>query len=398
MQHSPKSAFFEYLAQTSPSPMALEIGSAQGNYLIGSDGKKYLDLIAGISVCNIGHQHPAVIAAIENQIHKHLHVMVYGEVVQSAQSAYGEYLIQHLPAELNTVYFTNSGTEAIDAAMKLAKRVTGKFGFVAQENSYHGSTQAPLSLMSDAYYTDPYKPLLGPVYFIKQNQIAQLETIPWNQIAAVVIELVQAENGTTPAEVEYLQQIQVYCHQHKVLLIFDEIQTGFGRTGSLFAFEQYQIVPDVLVLGKALGGGMPMGAIVARKELMNQLSNSPILGHITTFGGHPVSAAAGKAAMQVLIEDQLIIGVDNKAALFRKRLVHPKITSVQGMGLLMSVGLSSFNEILQVIPKLIQRGVFTDWFLFANNRFRICPPLTISVQEIEDCCQVILSVLNEIDE
>jgi len=395
MQHSPKSAFFQYLAQTSPSPMALEIDSAEGNYLTDRSGKRYLDLIAGISVCNIGHQHPAVIAAIEKQIHRHLHVMVYGEVVQNSQSAYGEMLVQYLPPSLNSVYFTNSGAEAIDAAMKLAKRATGKFGFVAQENSYHGSTQAPLSLMSDPYYTDPYKPLLGPVYFIKQNQTDQLDTIPWKNIAAIIIELVQAENGTTPAQIEYIQRIQELCILNHVLLVFDEIQTGFGRTGSLFAFEQYNVVPDILVLGKALGGGMPMGAIVARKELMQQFASNPILGHITTFGGHPVSAAAGKAAMQVLIDADLKKSVASKANLFRELLVHPRITSIQGMGLLMSVGLSSFDEVLQVIPKFIEKGVFTDWFLFANNRFRICPPLTITENEIRTCCQIILSVLDE---
>jgi acetylornithine/succinyldiaminopimelate/putrescine aminotransferase len=396
MLSNPKSQFLQYLAQTSPEPMAVEIASARGNYLYDSTGKAYLDLIAGISVCNIGHQHPQVVSAIEEQLHKHLHVMVYGEVVQSKQSEYGNSLVSILPESLNNVYFTNSGAEAIDAAMKLAKRVTGKFGFVAQTQAYHGSIQGPLSLMSDAYFTDPYKPLLGSVYFINQNDTDSLAKIPWKKIAGVVVEIIQAEKGTTQANISFLASLRALCDEHCVLLIFDEIQTGFGRTGALFAFQRYQIIPDILVLGKALGGGLPMGAMIAGKHLMQQLSYNPVLGHITTFGGHPLSAAAGNAALNVLLSEINLTEVQQKGERFKQVLKHPEIQSVDGIGLLLSVKLSSAEIVLQLIRKLLHRGIFTDWFLFAADRFRICPPLTISEEEVEHCCEIILEELNNI--
>jgi len=396
MLSNPKSQFFQYLAQTSPAPIAVEIQSASGNYLFDINGKSYLDLIAGISVCNIGHQHPQVIQAIQQQLTKHLHVMVYGEVVQGIQSQYGAALAAILPDSLNNIYFTNSGAEAIDAAMKLSKRVTGKSGFVAQTNAYHGSTHAPLSLMSDPYFADPYKPLLGSVYFIHQNDLASLDRIPWNSIAAVVIEVVQAEKGTCIANKDYLVALRKCCDEHCVLLIFDEIQTGFGRTGKLFAFEHYQVIPDVIVLGKALGGGLPMGAMIAGKHLMQQLSVNPVLGHITTFGGHPLSAAAGLAALTVLQSEVELSEVSVKGDLFKELLVHNRIESVDGMGLLLSVKLDSAASVMALIKRLLDRGIFTDWFLFAADRFRICPPLTISSQEIENCCAIIREELNNI--
>lgn len=396
MLSNPKSQFFQYLAQTSPAPIAVEIQSASGNYLFDINGKSYLDLIAGISVCNIGHQHPQVIQAIQQQLTKHLHVMVYGEVVQGIQSQYGAALAAILPDSLNNIYFTNSGAEAIDAAMKLSKRVTGKSGFVAQTNAYHGSTHAPLSLMSDPYFADPYKPLLGSVYFIHQNDLSSLDRIPWNSIAAVVIEVVQAEKGTCIANKDYLVALRKCCDEHCVLLIFDEIQTGFGRTGKLFAFEHYQVIPDVIVFGKALGGGLPMGAMIAGKHLMQQLSVNPVLGHITTFGGHPLSAAAGLAALTVLQSEVELSEVSVKGDLFKELLVHNRIESVDGMGLLLSVKLDSAASVMALIKRLLDRGIFTDWFLFAADRFRICPPLTISSQEIENCCAIIREELNNI--
>lgn len=396
MLSNPKAQFFQYLAQTSPEPLAVEIQSASGNYLFDAAGKSYLDLIAGISVCNIGHQHPQVISAIQQQLTKHLHVMVYGEVVQGIQSQYGAALAALLPNSLNNIYFTNSGAEAIDAAMKLSKRVTGKSGFVAQTNAYHGSTQAPLSLMSDPYFTDPYKPLLGSVYFIQQNDLSSLDRIPWNTIAAVVIEVIQAERGTCIANKEYLNALRKHCDEHCVLLVFDEIQTGFGRTGALFAFEHYEVIPDILVLGKALGGGLPMGAMIAGKHLMQQLSVNPVLGHITTFGGHPLSAAAGLAALNVLLSEIKFSEVSLKGNLFKELLIHDRIESVDGMGLLLSVKLDSASSVMALIKRLLGRGIFTDWFLFAADRFRICPPLTISSQEIENCCAIIREELNNI--
>jgi acetylornithine/succinyldiaminopimelate/putrescine aminotransferase len=323
--------------------------------------------------------------------------MVYGEVVQGIQSKYGQAIVEILPHSLDNVYFTNSGAEAIDAAMKLAKRVTGKFGFVAQSNAYHGSTQAPLSLMSDPYFTDPYKPLLGSVYFINQNDTDSLDYIPWNTIAGVVVELIQAEKGTTVATAEFLAALRKRCDEHCALLIFDEIQTGFGRTGAMFAFQHYNIVPDVLVLGKALGGGLPMGAMIAGKHLMQQLSYNPVLGHITTFGGHPLSAAAGNAALEVLQSEVDIEEVKRMGLLFKQLLTHPLIVSVDGVGLLLSVKLPSSEFVLKLIKLLLKQGIFTDWFLFAADRFRICPPLTISEVEVLNCCQVILAELNNID-
>jgi len=378
--------------------MALEIASAKGNYLYDNTGKAYLDLIAGISVCNIGHQHPRVIAAIEEQLHKHLHVMVYGEVVQSKQSEYGQSLISILPESLNNVYFTNSGAEAIDAAMKLAKRVTGKFGFVAQTQAYHGSTQGPISLMSDAYFTDPYKPLLGSVYFINQNDTSSLANIPWKKIAGVVVEIIQAEKGTTQANVGFLAALRALCDEHCVLLIFDEIQTGFGRTGALFAFQQYQIVPDVLVLGKALGGGLPMGAMIAGKHLMQQFSYNPVLGHITTFGGHPVIAAAALAGINELERMKLMSFIPEKENLYRRNLIYPAIEKISGKELMLAVQLDSFENNLKVIQYCMEAGLITDWFLFANNKIRIAPPLTITNEEILHACSIIVESINKVYE
>jgi acetylornithine/succinyldiaminopimelate/putrescine aminotransferase len=288
-----RQTFLENMAQTSPSPLALHIVRAEGNYLFDVDGNKYLDLIAGISVCNIGHQHPEVVSAVQQQAADFMHVMVYGETVQTPQSRYAKQLVEVLPESLNCCYFVNSGAEAIDGAMKLAKRVTRKTDFVALEDAYHGSTQGPLSLMSNEYYSQAYRPLLPSVHFVKQNDIKSLNEIPWGKVAGVVVELVQAERGDQITHPTFLKSLREKCDAHCCLLIFDEIQTGFGRTGSLFAFQEVGVVPDVLVLGKALGGGMPMGAFIASKMLMSSLSDRPILGHITTFGGHPVAGGGG---------------------------------------------------------------------------------------------------------
>ena len=395
MHIHPRKAFLHYQAQTSPNPMALHVVKAEGNYLFDENGKKYLDLIAGISVCNVGHQHPSVVSAVIEQAQAFMHVMVYGETVQTPQSMYAAALASHLPESLSCCYFVNSGAEAIDGAMKLAKRVTGRTDFVAQKDAYHGSSQGPLSLMSNEYYSQAFRPLLPSVHFIAQNDIEALDSLPWDKIAGVVVETIQAERGVKLANVEYLQAVRQKCTEHCALLIFDEIQTGMGRTGSLFSFQQYDVIPDVLVLGKALGGGMPMGAFLASRPLMNTLSDNPILGHITTFGGHPVACAAGHAAFNVLLEEKLMDTVSSKSELFKELLIHPKIKQVHGMGLLLAVELDSFDIVNACIQQMLDQNLFADWFLYAPHCLRICPPLTITNQEIQSACMSILQILEE---
>ena len=376
--------------------MAIHIVKAEGNYLFDANGKSYLDLIAGISVCNVGHQHPAVVAAVQKQAAEFMHVMVYGETVQTPQSNYAAELVSHLPSNLDCCYFVNSGGEAIDGAMKLAKRVTGKTDFVALTDAYHGSSQGPLSLMSNEYYSQAYRPLLPSVHFVDQNNVAGLDEIPWNKVAGVVVEVIQAERGVKGTSSDFLTALRKRCDEHCALLIFDEIQTGFGRTGSLFAFETAGVIPDVLVLGKALGGGMPMGAFISSRKLMGLLSYDPILGHITTFGGHPVVCAAGHAAFDVLLNEISLQQVIKKGELFKTQLKHPCVKSIHGVGLMLAVELDSFDVVQQVIQKMLERGLFSDWFLYASNCLRLSPPLTISEAEINIACEGIVEVLEEL--
>ena len=396
MHIHPRKAFLQYQAQTSPNPMALHVVKAEGNYLFDENGKRYLDLIAGISVCNVGHQHPSVVSAVIEQAQAFMHVMVYGETVQTPQSMYAAALASHLPESLSCCYFVNSGAEAIDGAMKLAKRVTGRTDFVAQKDAYHGSSQGPLSLMSNEYYSQAFRPLLPSVHFIEQNDIEALDSLPWDRIAGVVVETIQAERGTQIGDLNYLKALRQKCTEHCALLIFDEIQTGMGRTGTLFSYEQFDVIPDVLVLGKALGGGMPMGAFLASRPLMNTLSNNPILGHITTFGGHPVACAAGHAAFNVLLDQKLMDTVSSKSNLFKELLIHPQIKQVHGIGLLLAVELDSFDIVNGCIQHMLDQNLFSDWFLYAPHCLRICPPLTITNQEIELACTSILQILDKL--
>ena len=385
--------FLNHIAQTSTEPLALEIESALGCYLYDVNGKQYLDLISGISVCNIGHSHPAVVAAIQQQAAKYLHIMVYGETIQSPQVQYATWLVSHLPNTLNSVYFTNSGTEATEGAMKLAKRVTGKTDFVSCTNSYHGHTQGALSIMGSEVWKNKYRPLLPGTRLVAYNDFAILDCIN-NQTAAVIIEPIQAESGVTPANKYWLQAIRKKCDDTCTLLIFDEIQSGFGRTGSLWAFEHYGVVPDILLLGKALGGGMPLGAFIAHKKLMDTFTYNPVLGHLTTFGGHPISCVAGLAAAKILEEENLIKTVAAKEALFIQLLQHPKIVGVSSKGLWMAIALQNFETNIKVIQHCYAKGLFTDWFLYANNCIRVAPPLTISHQQIHDACTIILEALD----
>ena len=382
--------FYKHLAQTSPAPLALEILRAEGLYLFGADGKKWLDAIGGISVCNTGHRHPDVVAAIKNQTDQFLHVLVYGELIQSPQVSYAHLIAGHLPDHLQSVYFTNSGAEATEAAMKLAKRVTGRYEIAAFENSYHGSTQGALSLMGDEYWRHAFRPLLPAVAHLRYNSWEDLEMIT-EKTACVVAETVQAENGVIKPEPGWLQALRKRCDEKGALLVLDEIQTGFGRTGSLWGFEQYGIVPDILLLGKALGGGLPLGAMISSKTKMDSFTSQPVLGHITTFGGHPLSCAAGLAAMNVLFNEKLVDSIPQKEKLFLELLVHPAIKNVRSAGLLIAVEFEDFETNKRVIDACIELGLLTDWFLFASNCLRIAPPLTIEQGEIREICRIILA-------
>jgi acetylornithine/N-succinyldiaminopimelate aminotransferase len=391
-----RNIFLQHLAQTSDAPMALEITKAKDCFLYDENGKQYIDLIGGISVCNIGHGNENVLKAITDQANNYLHVMVYGETIQSPQVKYAHWLTQNLPQQLNAVYFTNSGTEATEGAMKLAKRYTQKTKFVSCINSYHGHTQGALSIMGSEYWKQNFRPLLPNCYLGNYNHSNTIDLID-EHTAAVIIEPVQAESGVIKAEKKWLQQIREKCTQTGTLLIFDEIQTGFGRTGSLWAFDQYEIEPDILLLGKALGGGMPMGAFITNKNIMDCLMANPVLGHLTTFGGHPVCCAAGLAAAQFLVENHLIENSKSKIDLFLQHLQHPKILHINQAGLWMAVAIKDFETTLQLIKYCLANGVFTDWFLFGSNYLRIAPPLNIGNEEIIKACKVICDGLSTID-
>jgi acetylornithine/succinyldiaminopimelate/putrescine aminotransferase len=377
--------------------MAFEIAKAEGCFLFDVHGKEYLDLIGGISVANIGHCHPKVIEAIKKQVDAYLHVMVYGEFVESPQVQYAKLLTDHLPPSLNSVYFTNSGAEATEGAMKLSKKITGRTQIVAFKNSYHGSTQGALSVLGDEYWRNAFRPLLPDVLHLEFNSFESLNEIT-ERTACVIAETIQAEAGIIVPSADWMQALRKKCTETGTLLVLDEIQAGFGRTGKLWGFENFGIVPDVLLLGKALGGGMPLGAFIADKKLMDAFTENPQLGHITTFGGHPVCCAAGMAAMKVLLparagtdgEGKIIDAVKEKEALFRSLLIHKKIKAVRSFGLWMAVEFDSFETNKKVIDACIENGVMTDWFLFAPNCLRISPPLNISEEQIRKVCEIVI--------
>jgi acetylornithine/N-succinyldiaminopimelate aminotransferase len=389
-----RNLFQQHLAPTSSSPMMLHINKASGAKLYNND-KEYIDLIGGISVCNTGHCHPKVLSAIKRQLDDYLHVMVYGEVIQSPQVLYASLLTQHLPSHLNSVYFTNSGAEAVEGAMKLAKRVTSRSEIIACHNSYHGSTQGALSIIGDEYWRNAFRPLLPGIRHIRHGCFEDLEYIT-EQTACIILEPIQAENGVRVPSQEWMKQLRSRCNETGTLMILDEIQTGFGRTGKLWAFEHFEIEPDILLLGKALGGGMPLGAFIASKEYMSTLAQNPVLGHLTTFGGHPVSCVAGKASMEVLFEEHLLENVNTKSDLFLKLLIHKEIKSVRSKGLMIAVELESFDKVQRLIKGCLDApvGIFTDWFLFASDCIRIVPPLVISEHEITLACKTIVQILD----
>lgn len=385
--------FLSHVAQTSPEPIGLEIVRAEGCYQYDVNGKKYLDLISGFSVCNIGHSHPKVVEAVKKQVEQYMHLIVYGEFIETPQVAYAKLLISHLPEQLNSVYFTNSGTEATEGAMKLAKRATGRSKIIAFNKSYHGSTQGALSLMGDEYWRNAFRPLLPDVHHYDYGSSEVVGAID-STTACVILETVQAESGVNRPPDGWLQNIRQKCTDCGALMVLDEIQAGFGRTGTLWAFEQYNIVPDILLLGKALGGGMPLGAFIANRDVMSLLTHNPVLGHITTFGGHPVSCAAGKAALEVLLEGGYINTIKHKEALITRHLQHPRIKKLTTAGLWAGVEFDSF-ETKAIIHRCIEMGMITDWFLFAPQSLRFAPPLIISDEELVWVCERVVEAMGE---
>lgn len=386
--------FLKHIAQTSPSPLEFEIAKAEVCSLYDVNGKEYIDLIGGISVANIGHRHPKVVEAIKNQLDAYMHVMVYGEFIESPQVQYAKLLTDHLPASLNSVYFTNSGAEAIEGSMKLAKRVTNRLQIVAFKNSYHGSTQGALSIIGDEYWRNSFRPLLPDILHLDYNSFESLNEIS-ERTACVIVETVQAEAGIIVPSNEWMQSLRNKCTETGALLILDEIQAGFGRTGKLWGFENFDIIPDILALGKALGGGMPLGAFIADKKIMNALTEDPVLGHITTFGGHPICCAAGMAAMKVLLEEKIVDVVKQKEELFNSLLIHSAIRSIRSFGLWMAIEFDSFETNKKIIDTSLKNGLMTDWFLFSSNSLRISPPLIISEDEITKSSKLLMEAIDK---
>jgi acetylornithine/N-succinyldiaminopimelate aminotransferase len=387
--------FLKHNAQTSETPLLLEFVKAKGIYMYDQAGKKYMDLIAGIGVSNVGHCHPTVVEAVKKQAETYMHLMVYGEFVQSPQVDFAKALASVLPENLNCTYFVNSGAEAVEGAMKLAKRYTNRTELIACKNSYHGSTQGALSLMGNEEFKQAYRPLLPDTKFIEFNHLPDLEKIT-SKTAAVFIETMQGEAGIRIPDANYIKALREKCTATGTLLVFDEIQCGFGRTGKMFGFEHFDVTPDVLLLAKGIGGGMPIGAFISSSQIMSVFTNNPILGHITTFGGHPVSCAAGLATLETILTEDLITGVEQKGELFKSLLKHPSIVGIRGKGLMLAVEFDSYEINKKIIDGCIEDGIITDWFLHCSNSMRIAPPLIITKDEIEAACTIILKNINSV--
>jgi acetylornithine/succinyldiaminopimelate/putrescine aminotransferase len=386
--------FLNNIAQTTGSPFLISIERAEGIYLYSPEGKRYTDLISGISVSNIGHRHPAVVNAIKAQLDKHLHVMVFGEYIQSTPNLLAKKLSQLLPTSLNCTYFVNSGTEANEGALKLAKRVTGRTEIISCYKSYHGSTHGSLSISGNEVKKRTFRPLLPDVRFIHFNSIADLEQIN-ERTACVILETIQGDAGVRVPSREYMKAIRKRCDETGALLILDEIQCGMGRTGTLFAFEQFGIVPDILTTAKAFGGGLPIGAFIADKKLMQTLTHDPMLGHITTFGGNPVCCAASLATLQVIEDENLLRQVEEKGQLFERLLKHPHIKEVRRIGLMFAIDFDTAERVNRIVDYAKKEGVICYWFLSHPNSFRIAPPLTITFEQIEESCAVILMAIDK---
>ncbi len=391
-----KSDFYKYQAQTSPNPLALEIKKAKGSFVYDIYNHKYLDFIAGVSANTLGHNHPKIVEAIKKQADTYLHVMVYGEFIQKPQVDLAKILVDNLPKKLNSVYLTNSGTEATEGALKLAKRVTSRYEIIAAKNAYHGNTQGAMSVSGKEEQNSAFRPLIPGVKFIEFNNIADLSKIT-KKTAAVILETIQGGAGFIESKNDYLNKVQKRCNEVGTLLILDEVQTGIGRTGTFFGFENYNVIPDILITGKGLGGGMPIGAFISSNEMMATLKQNPKLGHITTFGGHPVIAAAALTTLQVLFQSNLMEDTLVKEQLIRKLLVHPLIVEIRGKGLMLAIILKDSETVNQVILKAIKNGLLLFWLLFEPKAIRITPPLTISNHEIKEGCNIIINLLNQID-
>ena len=387
--------FLKYQAKTTPNPLGLEIAKANGNYLYDTDGKSYLDFIAGVSACPLGHSHPNVIKAIQDQTNRYMHVMVYGEFVQSPSVKLCKKLVQLLPDNQEVVYLTNSGTEAIEGALKLAKKATQRSGLIAADQSYHGSTHGALSLLGNEEQKKGYRPLLTGVNFIGYNIESDLKKIN-EKTAAVLLETIQGGAGFIEPKDNYLKKVKERCSEVGALLILDEIQPGFGRTGKMFGFENYGVSPDIVVMGKALGGGLPIGAFSASSSLMKKLELNPKLGHITTFGGNPVIAASALATLKEIDDSEIINKISDKEKLFRKHLVNPKIKKIQGTGLMLAPIFKNDKIPNYLVHQCLKKGLLLFWLLWEKNAIRISPPLTISEEEIIHGCKIISDTLNEI--
>ncbi|MCP2039292.1 aspartate aminotransferase family protein [Chryseobacterium sp. HSC-36S06] len=389
-----KSDFFKYQAQTTQFAAGFEVEKAEGSYIYGKDGRKYLDFVAGVSANTLGHSHPKIVEAIKTQAEKYLHVMVYGEYAQEMPVKLCHLLAEATPDPLEVTYLVNSGAEAIDGSLKLAKRYTGREEIVSFKNSYHGNTHGALSVSGNEYHKREFRPLLPMVSFLEFNKEEDLERLT-EKTACVILETIQGAAGFLVPENDYLKKLKARCEEVGTLLILDEIQPGFGRTGKLFAFEHYGIVPDILVMGKGMGGGVPVGAFMSSRKIMESLSHSPKLGHITTFGGNPLIAASSYATLKEVLESGLMNEVEEKEKLFRELLVHPKIKNINGRGLMLAVNLGSQEYTLDVAKRCMEKGLVVFWQLYRNEYLRISPPLTLSLDEIREGCGIILEVLNE---
>ena len=394
MNYSLRELFMDFVGQTSPFPLGLEVESADGIYVYDIYGKKYMDLISGIAVSNLGHGNKKIIEAIKNQADKYIHTMVYGEHIQSPQIEFAKKLSGYLPDNLNSVFYTNSGSEAVEGAMKLAKRYTGRYEIIACRNGYHGNTHGSQSLMDNEYLSQAYRPFVPGIRFIEYDNIDSLEAIT-DKTAAVITETIQGDIGIKIAGREFMAALRKKCDDTGALLVFDEIQTGFGRTGKLFAFEHYGVVPDVLLIAKAMGGGMPTGALVSDRDILRAFTNNPILGYISTFGGHPVSLAAAVASLDELMELRLMDQVEWKEKLFLEHLIHPAIKEIRHKGLFFAVDLGDGDLVKRVINTAYEKGVLMDWFLYNDRAFRLAPPLIISEEEIIKACKIIVEAIEE---
>ena len=388
--------FLAHVGQTSPEPLLIEVQRAEGVYYYTPEGKRYYDLVSGVSVNNVGHANPQVTAAVQRQAADYMHIMVYGEIVERPQVQYATKIAGLLPEPLDSIYFVNSGSEAVEGALKLAKRYTGRHKMMSMHCAYHGSNHGSLSMMASPEgdtWKAPFQPLLPDVEYLWFNSFDDLSRID-GQTACVLVEPVQGEAGVRLPEEGYLQALRKRCDETGTMLIFDEIQTGMGRTGSLFAMQKYGVTPDIVCLAKAFGGGMPLGAFVAAKQVMDSLQRNPVLGHITTFGGHPVCCAAGLAALDYILDNRLVDQVERKGLRYENALKDaPNVLEIRRSGLLMAVELGTSDKLFQIMALFKEHGIMSDWFLFCDTAFRISPPLTISDEEIDDSCQIILNCL-----